>query len=507
MTNSNEVSKIKHLSLRSKSNQNDNSREEKIKGGLLEDPGMDGKNLGFGENNNQLASSQFFQQTINFKNTNPLPTEPDQNISSVQYSLRKNKNVNLNADETFKDASFRVDSNIGQNKNRSKENRRVFQKTITLLFLDLAIFAGFVFCSINLFFLNSNIIISFFIGILVMISYVIVTNIFYIILSEKKYLWILLFSKAILFLVLSSFISQLFSLITIVGVIIVFLMTYISYVELEKIQLGSRLFAISSIVSESTRVLVTMCIFIISLCTLNQIIYQGSDQNGKFIDGGKFVERVFLNNDYFAKKVLMGIDSPVKGKGGLNNIFINKNLNFSGGNLNLNNRESFTVRDFLILNYKTSELVNETELSTINEKCQKNKELCDLETRKVADEKLAVLRNESFPNLGPEIINSSVIDESLYRKLTTQFYLNLIKANSGDLKDANVASVPLINLFSQKYIIPGVFSLFIFIFLTLIRPIIFLIINIGTFLFWHFMRLVRFARIEIETVESEVVSI
>jgi hypothetical protein len=516
------ISKIKHLSLRGKKNDRTTNNSNVLTGGLIEDTDLTSENFVDDSSKDSdiinqsqhrldsldLDTNSFFEQTINFKSKSIKNTDNDKDnvndkAGEILSARKKNEFTGDFDNQTVNNSYY---SSIGS----VKEIKRVFQKTILLLVLDLIAFTGLVFTGINLFFLNSNILLSVGISILVFVVYVALTNILYIIIPEKKFLWSALFSKVLIFVLISSFIGQIFSITTVAGILVVFFLAYVAYNELEKIQLGSRLFTLSSIINESTRVLITMSIVVISLCVFNQIIYRGTDDDGKFIDASNFTEKVILSNNFVMDSVLIGKTGILKGKG-LNNYFISKNLFLTGESLNYAGKESFTLRDFFVLTYKNGDLLTEDEVNSINEKCGKSKneknELCVVETRKKEDEKLAVFRDQTFPRVSKELTNSSVIDLPLYRDLTKQIYLNNIKNNSGELKEGGLSNIPLINLFSQKYIIPALYSLIVFFVLTILRPILSWGVNLFTYILWYMLRITRFAKIEIETVESEVVSI
>jgi hypothetical protein len=494
------VSKIKHLSLRSKP-------KTKEENDLIPDEGIAIENSELIDVEARLSDNSldksFYEQTISFKNSKNKDKLDTTFVDAKGEDIR-HEILDI-APELNKDKSFITSEKI------TKEINRVFQKTILVLVVDLIIFAFFVFYSLNLFFIGDNLITNTLITVGLGVLTVSVTSFFYILLSERKYLYFDIISKVVVFLVLNSFIGQGFSLVTIGSSIVIFIFSFLAYIELEKMQLGSRLFNLAIIATECRRILVTVSLLIFVIATFNQIIYRGVNNQGEFVSAENFISQTMLQNELIVDNVLIGRNSTFRSFS-LNSFFISRNISFSNGLVQSRVIDKFTLRDYFITIYNKPQIITESEEELLNAEC-KDKQIKDCKgyIYGKVDEKLIQFQNEYFPEQ-KDIPLSSTINLELYRNLTKQFYSNLIRESSKDVKTgtsgfAFLNNLPLSNVLQTKYLIPLFFCIFLFIVLAGLRFIFNFLTSILLFLFWSILKLVRFVRVEIENVECEVVSI
>jgi|GEM_PF-2329408 len=392
--------------------------------------------------------------------------------------------------------------------------RRVFQKSILFLILNLAAFGLLNFIGINLFYLSESLPISLAWGIGAMVVAVTITNLFYIVLADRSYFWLNLVGQIIILIAIQGFVGRGLEPLTLIVLAVVTLMSYLAYSELEKAQLGSRLFSIPNIIAESSRILSWVAILIICLGTFNQIVARGTDSSGKFVNGERFFVDIFLSKDVIVDTFLIG-SATGRSSVGANNFLMARGLTYQNGGLSKTvegNVTTATFRDFLNINYKPSEtLISNTELEDIQLKCVKDKvQNCDTEVQKFKDTRLDSWRVEGYKDV-PLTLDSK-LDLNNYRILTRQYYVNIIRDITSP-KESSISSlpslpnIPIISDFPSGLILPGFFVFILAILLTLVRFIIHGFITALTWIIWNSLKLLGFVRIEIENVEAEVVSI
>lgn len=499
------VSKIKHLSLRSRNKKNRISEGENI----IED--SKGEEFNFIPTNNssdaiELISpdnSDFFSQTINFKNTKKDLTRKD------GASLDLNK-INYSTIEGAQNSA--LTDNFRASEKFVKEVSRVFKKTIFTFIIDIILFAVFAFLAVNFFTLNQ---VSFGLNSFLLVSSLVVsvsfTTFFYILLSQRKYLFINILIKCAIFFVINFFIGQGFAIITLVTIVVLFLFLFLSYLELEKMQLGSRLFNLSVIAGECRRILITMCLIIIAIGTFNQIIWQGTT-DGQFVSAQNFVDKSIFSSDPLVDFLFLGATTSNFRSYSLNSYFINKNLFVANGMLESRVKETFTFRDYLLLVYNKPTVITSDEETLIKEECKVKKIADCLPTISAKiNERLNEFKNQFYPKQA-DIPLSSTISLSLYREISNQHYLNIIKESSKDVNSGSPSLSVLNNLaftklFSPKYLIPMGMVIILFVAMYFVKFILGFFTSIVLSIIWNFMKLVKFVRVDIENVESEVVSI
>ncbi len=403
-----------------------------------------------------------------------------------------------------------------QDHDEIKGIKRVFRKSMILLGLKILLFAMMSIMSINLFATNLLLLVG------VIALYIVVSNIFYIILADKSYVFIGLLLELVILFGTHLTIGKAFTPVTIALTVIIILFSYYAYSELEKVQLGSRLFTIGQIAGESTSALVTMIALLLSLGIYNSMTYNGLE---------KIVKIAILDNTAVFNKFVIG-DS--QGAMSLNRIYDISNKSSS-------NTKVFTFGDFLAKHYKNGrEVVMDSELSTLRDTCKEKKtiENCDdVEFPNIVKaERLNEWKAIAYPTIKYSL--DEPLDNIKFREVTKQFYLNLAcsiekgddcvrnkelssnKDSEADIKGTKekiadvltkdntvTRNLPRFIGANRADFVPVLFAVLLFIFISLLKPILGFILFIFTWITWQILKLFGFVKIEVETVEAEVVSI
>jgi hypothetical protein len=375
--------------------------------------------------------------------------------------------------------------------------QRVFRKSIIFLILHLLSFGLLSFVGLNVFTL------PILVSLIVAIGYVVITNIFYIIVADRSYVWLSLLGQAVLLLITHAFVGLSFGRVTLVFTILITLFTYFAYSELEKIQLSSRLFSISHITTESIRILITVIILVLSLGVFNKALSQGSEN---------FINEAFLEKPFVLKNIVVGRYKTLslnryimKGKFYIESNAVKSDL------VKPASGATFVFADFLTQNYRPSELLLTEErkdeiLNSCDKKVVKN---CDSLLVQERQLNLENWRKEAYANL-PYTLDTE-LTPARFELVSKEFYINEIKKLNSD--NANQAGSDITDTLSKylivprSYIIPAFVALVLFILLTLVKAILQLIIFWFTFIVWKILVWVGFAKINIEKVEAEIVSI
>jgi hypothetical protein len=394
--------------------------------------------------------------------------------------------------------------------------QRVFRKSIIFFVLSIVSFAFLVTNSINLFQFNP---------LMVFISamlFVLFTNIFYIIVADKSYIWLNLLAQFIILMIVHSFLKSSFTPITLIASFIILLLSYLSYTELEKVQLGSRLFTIGQITKESTTVLLTMITILLSLGLYNTISYNG-------------IEKIFTNNvlenpTIFNKYVL----GEKKSDNTLNSAFGISAKNAVSG-------KPITFGQFLSDHFRNNkDVILDSEVSDIRDKCiagaEKSQCTDDIILARVKNTRLEEWKTIAYPKITYPL-DTPLVDEK-FQSVIKQYYINQVcilekgencetnkeipslvtdkevaTSTKAKISDALTKDINVSNgyfkyfMVDRSNIIPVILTFVLFLFLTIIKGIVGYAIFLVVWLFWQILRIAGFVKIEVETVEAEVVSI
>ena len=468
-------------------------------------------------------STQASNNQTNFQNSTQ-----NSNYSSSETNIKDNfskKNTRNNSDFTpekiskkqikknsAKDNAVNTFNNIFEkNGDASGGSSRIMQKSLTFLFLNLISFGLLIYVANFLFGLTGNLGIDLLIGVGASIWYMAVTSIFFIIVADKSYIWISAITQGILILCSSLVLGGGFSILSGIIAIVCILFYYLAYSELEKIQLSSRLFNYSTIITESSRLLGFITVLILCLGVYNQIIGLGTPTGtakAEFQGPKAFISQNFLSKNTILDSTFIGSSSSSKSYG-LNNLFMAKNLIFKNNKL-MNGSKEATFKDFLVDNFRPGQVILDINKQTeITNNCtNKGIEDCDAEINTFKDQRLLEWKNEAYSPLTSLSLSSPMTLEN-YRNVTKQYYINQINSWSSDStkESGTKVTIPIISSISPKYILPAIIVFIIYILYSIVRPITSFLAFITGWILWQILKLSGFARIEIETVESEVVSI
>lgn len=413
-------------------------------------------------------------------------------LETASEKLKKTTSELANSDDPESINSFSTIFN--QDHDQIRGVQRVFRKSIILLSLSLLSFVFLAWISINLF----NVALG--VTTLVFFAYLSLSIIFFIIVADRSYVWLCLLAHMLGILLISSFVGQLLSPVTWATMLIVAILYYFAYTELEKAQLGSRLFSIKIISKEATNLLVTLSFLILSLGTFGLIKDQGTVN---------FVEQDVLGNEFIFREVLMGNGRAVN----LNRVLIDASPQFGEGNT------EYTFREFLVENYRDGgNVIGQTEQTDIRLDCEFERggpdECVDI-VAITREERLIEYAAEDYAEVEHNL--DTVLDGPKYEAVVRQYYINLTEDFVEPLEDRNTEELTKLfgfiptdfsnYLLNKENIVPAVVALAIFILGSLLRPILAWISYTLTWIIWGCLKLARFVRIDIETVESEVVSI
>lgn len=371
--------------------------------------------------------------------------------------------------------------------------KRVFRKSILLLSLSLIAFVAMAYASVSLFTVTPLFtLVSFF-------AYLILSVIFFIIVADRSYVWLCLLAHIFGVLLVSSFVNQLFSPVTLITAGIIAILYYFAYTELEKAQLGSRLFSIRLISKEAIYLLITLALLVLSLGAFGLIKDKGTVN---------FVEQDILGNEFVFNEVLMGNGRAVN----LNRVLIDASPQFGAGNT------EYTFREFLIENYRDGgNVIGQSEQTDIILDCQfeRGEEECVDIVAITREERLTAYAQEAYPEVDFGL--DTVLDGPRYEQIVREYYVNLIEDFVEPIEDQNTADLARVfgfipadfsnYLLNKENIIPAIVALVIFVIGSLFRPLLAWLVYTLTEILWGVLKLARFVRIEVETVESEVVSI
>lgn len=356
--------------------------------------------------------------------------------------------------------------------------QRVFKKSIAFLVINLAIFGILTLMSVNLFSVPVIAIV------ITSVAFMTVVNIFFIIVADRSYVWLSISGQIILLLLVHSFLGEGFNPITLFAAFLLAVLIFSAYSELEKIQLGSRLFFISHITGETTRIMSTAVAIVMALGLFSSMISQTP---------AEFVRKHFLGSTFIKDNILVGSSPRLS----LNSLFIKSNQLFGEGN------EKATFRDFLTRNYKLNQsILTEAEENDIVINCETRESGsttsdCLSIVASEKDKRLQEWRRVAYPRINYSL--DTVIKKEEFDQLVSEHYIYLIN----DISNSEATVIPIPNV----YIIPGVFAVSLFIFLVLIKVFINWIVYLCTWILWKILRWIGFAKIEIEAVEAEIVSI
>lgn len=427
------------------------------------------------------------------------------NIPSLKSNTSKEEVLAL---EGPKEDNFNpnfLSSVFKQDKQEAGGITRVFRKSMIFLALQLSSFLIFVISSFNFF---SNPLITLF----CLVVSVAMTNLFFIIVADRSYVWLALLGQTLLIVIANSFLGLAFTPITLLFTLVAILFYFLAYSELEKIQLSSRLFSISHITGESTRIILTATTILLALGIFNSILSQGQKDNQNL--GSKpFLSKVVFDNKFIMDNLFIGKTSSVS----INKYLISGDFynDASTGKImyelktkTANTEKQATFGNFLENNYESNDVLTTkeeqdfraiscTDVGSVSEACNQR-------VKKEVDNKIEQWRLKAYGDLPYSIDTPLTINN--YREITKKFYLNRVAEFESEKEDSGFIDRSLL-LVPLTSIIPALFALTVAVLLFLTRFIFSWIVFIINWIIWRILLISGFVQIDVETVEAEIISI
>jgi hypothetical protein len=468
----------------------------------------------------------------NLKTAKDLEKNPISKIGSINFKLPKfladrenqKKQIeslnNLEAQSNFGGNLPFTQENFSNNPNSfttifKKDNdkingfQRVFRKSVLFLILQLLSFFAISFVMITGLGLNfastTGIILSMSIIICLIVIYATVTSIFYIIVADRSYIWVSLCLQSLLLIGIYALLGLgLFSTITILFSFIIFILSYFAYLEIEKIQVSTRFFSIGYVTSEALKILSTVAILTICLGIFNVITIQTPKA---------FISKNLINNDSIYSSVVLGNSFP------FNIVSLNK-VALNGDKYVINNDgvlessgKVVDFRSFLLRNIKQSMLLSENEKRDLRATCDTITEKeCSAKLSTEQDKKLRTAikaENSSYSTLSFGL--DEVLDKKNFKDVLRAFYSD--KVDDLNNQSATINEIPYIRPFKQYIdpVLPNItqstITILVFIILSFFKFFMNIVTSILIWIVWKIMLLTGFAKIDVELVESEIVSI
>lgn len=422
------------------------------------------------------AVPNFLKKDV-FKNSNDSDSSIKDSIANKVFGRFTGESGLGSAINSTKNTSF--SSVFNSDQSQTKGVKRVFQKSIFAMIFNLCAFGLLAFSGVSLFSIPVWLVAIF------AISYVVSSHIFFIIVADRSYVWLSLVGSLILLLLVYGFIGQSFNPISLIFTFLTGLLIYLAYTELEKSQLSSRLFSVGQVTTEANRILATVTFLVLTLGLFNHLTSSGFDN---------FFRKEVLNNEYIFRSLILG-DSDSRGFG-LNRFVVNGSTKYGEGNT------TATLANFLVDNYKDSKpVITEAEQNQIIQTCQIASigAECGNAALEERNKRLDAWRKERYPTFNYPL--STIIDGPKYTELTKLYYSNIIRDFSqGDSSNSFV-------IIPRSQILPALVCILFFIILTFLRPIFAYLTYLFTLLMWQFLKTIGVVRIDVETVEAEIVSI
>jgi len=422
------------------------------------------------------------EQTLSIpKSNSKLPSFLNRK-SSVSNLVNDSQNVSAaekitNNDHTRDPEALNSLASIFQRDQDEVSNiKRVFRKSIVFLTVSLLTF-GLASLSSGNFILQSVLALGF-----TSLGFIALANIFFIIVAHRTYIWLFLIGQFIILMVTQY--PHSFNLSTLIIGFVVILLTYLAYLDLEKVQLGSRLFSIPYIVGESTKILSSVIVFIVCLSVFNQISAKGVD---KFIGDSLLSIPVVMNR--VASPLYQNIVLRGSGIDYIDSSTTVKALICSSNKINCSTKSRSILKD--------------VEYAKIDQDCKTsdtNETDCNTSKDKAEEAFLNNIKNQQLGNNSPSL--TTTIDSSNYQPVVKQLIQSKIKTISDP---ANLSFIP--SFVPTQSVIPFVISALIFVLLSVFKFILVWIGYITTWIVWKLLQVTGFVRLDIEMVEAEIVGI
>jgi hypothetical protein len=387
--------------------------------------------------------------------------------------------------------------------------QRVFRKSVLFLVLQILSFFAISFVMITSLGLNftstTGIILSMSIILGLIVTYAAITSIFYIIVADRSYIWVSLCLQSLLIIGIYALLGLgLFSPVTIFFSLLIFVLSYFAYLEIEKIQVSTRFFSIGYVTSEALKILSTIAILTICLGIFNVVTIQSPKV---------FISKNLINNDGIYSSVVLGNSFP------FNIVSLNK-IALNGDRYTINNDgivesagKTVDFRSFLLKNIKQSSLLSENEKREIRTSCDTITEKeCSSKLTTEQDKKLKIAikaDTSSYNKLSFGL--DETLDKNSFKDVLRAFYSD--KVDDLNNQSSTINEISYLRPFKQYIdpilpnIIQATVAILVFIILSFFKFLMNIITSVLIWIIWKMMLITGFAKIDVELVESEIVSI
>lgn len=370
--------------------------------------------------------------------------------------------------------------------------KRVFKKSLAMMVLSFLSFAFLSFLSLHLFSIDL-------LWILVLqIIFITTTNIFYIVVADRSYVIIGLGLQALAFITAHSFIGQGFSIPTFFVLFVAITLIYFSYSDVEKTQLSSRLFSINHITSDSVRMLGTTVSLVLAIGMFNSALSAGSET---------FLREEVFNNNFVSEYIIIGDILP-----GINKLFLGEVDQFKSADEMIlraslpeeDPESNLNLYTFIYYNYFIrggNSIFSDKEASDLRLDSSIN---FKTEVDRISRERAEDFRQEVYKRLPYNL--DTVLSKDKYKQVLEETYVYIAtKFESGS--NASLSEITNIPLIPRNYILPGSLAIIVFALSFMVNFVLRYIVHFITSLLWFVLRKFDFARIDVENVEAEVVTI
>ena len=336
--------------------------------------------------------------------------------------------------------------------------------------------------------------------------------ILFIILSDKKILWLSLVLQTAIAILYAMFLGQGSSFVVIFGTLFNLFFGYVGYLDLEKHQVSSRIFTLGAMARDTNKTLT-----IISIITLTMILYSSIAGLGS----KTFTQTYLLNSTSKVEEVIVktGINKIMNSTGLGPNPFDNY-IYLDEKVLELNEKRDkipLIFRSFLKSSY-LYEKTKESLKSFAGAECLAKVSFSPIDCKyklDINDEVLLEYRNQKFPTFAVELASELTKSDTLL--LNRDYYADLLASfEKADIKSTkalgtnNIATDILDRIVTitkqlQSAFLPAIIALIAFAIFYIIKQLAIWLNFIVLYIAWNLLVYFKFVKIQTEICEAEII--
>jgi hypothetical protein len=342
--------------------------------------------------------------------------------------------------------------------------------------------------------------------------YTVTSLLLFIVLSDKKILWLSLVLQMIIAILYSVFLGQGSSFVVIFGSLFNLFFGYVGYLDLEKHQLSSRIFTLGGIARDTNKTLT-----IISIITLTIILYSSIAGLGSKV----FIQNYLLNSNSKVEELVVktGINKLLNSSGLGPNPFDNYSY-LDQKVIEQNDKKEkipLLFRSFLKSSYlyqKSKESLKSLEGSECLAKISLNPIDCKYKLA-INDEILLEYRNFKYPSYSIELASELTKNDilALNRDYIADLLANFETVEIKPARGTENAITDVLNKIAvlvkqmQSSFLPAIISVLVFILFYIIKQIAIWINFLLLYIVWNILLYFKFVKIQTETCEAEIISL